>query len=313
MAAGTYGWLRHFNPFQGDDNDDDTGPGAAAPPLSLTPAGVAPAGVKPKGDPNLPPFLAGLPDSSDEPSFTNTGLYGVDEAMFSQRVGAEGSESAYSHVNDPYERESRGVSLGPRPTFEMPTVGEVLQALAGMPADSLGDLQGKLFKAGLYGRSTKLADVTLGQADELTYDAFTRLLMRTARRNQAVAGDETTWQDLLDETIHSNEENGIEPGPVVELTDPAALRAVAKETAQRLYGKAPSEGELTRFVGMFHAMQTSSQRTTSGSAVTPNAGAQAEQFLTGAHPGETGTYQAATTYYDAAVHALGLGGVAGGR
>jgi hypothetical protein len=147
---------------------------------------------------------------------------------------------------------------------------------------------------GLYPRGVRAKDIKLGVIDEYSFNAYERLVQRTLMRQQA--GQQVTLKDVLDEAFRSGAgvAQGVLEGPngpkLIRLADPAAVSEVLDNAAQQTLGRKATQDEERLFIAAFHQMQRREQYADSGEVVSPDAGAQAKQFLTQNNANEAAGY-----------------------
>lgn len=230
---------------------------------------------------------------------TESDLYGVTDAIAVQQVGTRRKRKSFMG-ND--------LTFGVvKPTLQKDTILNLLKKLAGLGAEDLSALQMSLLRAGYYPKSLKADDLPLGSADDLTMNAYTALLIDTARAN--MAGQDVTWEDILAdrERLHGDDLlNGGNASPF-PISDTQGLLATVQEIAKAKRGKplAPKTAEL--FASIIQQMQTGAGTATSGAVSQPDVQARAEAFVLQQDPKGVASYTAAD-YMDAAIQTLGLGG-----
>lgn len=150
-----------------------------------------------------------------------------------------------------------------------------------------GKLQQDLYLAGFYGK-TKIENIAIGQLDDQSLGAFSDLLARTARLNQALleSGQPTlTWQEVLAQGVgtFSDIMKGINSGSggqakSVIFSDPAGLSTALDQLAQNILGRKAKPDEQRMFVSLIHGMESSYQLSDTG-GTRPDVQGQGEQLL----------------------------------
>jgi hypothetical protein len=148
------------------------------------------------------------------------------------------------------------------------TAGDMLKDYEKIDNQRLSQLQQQMFIGGFYDKGVDYGDIQFGARDDLTRNAYIRLLTRTARQN--AAGTEITWQQVLDSAAQSAGANlpGSAAGagqPLnIDLADPAALNSTIDQVSQAVLGRKATQDEKRLFVGSTHMQQRSNALTAAG-------------------------------------------------
>lgn len=163
---------------------------------------------------------------------------------------------------------------------------------AAQSPDEFARLQEQLFLAGFYNRSVSWDEVDPGTPDDATTDAFYNAMTRTARMNEANGTDQTVW-DLVRSRVEKTDaafraaalrSGGSGGGRTISLADPLAVTQALNTVSQDVIGRKATPDEQRMFISMFHALQADAQASGGGFRITPDVGAQAEQYLRTAQP-----------------------------
>lgn len=170
------------------------------------------------------------------------------------------------------------------------TVGGLFKSFfqtAAKSPDEFARLQQQLFLAGFYARSVSWDEIEHGTPDDATTDAFYAAMTRTARLNESDGGDRVVWDVVgdrvggMDATFRAALLSGGRGGAgrTVSLADPLAITQALNTVSQDTVGRKATPDEQRMFISMFHALQADAQGSGGGFRVTPDVGAQSEQFM----------------------------------
>lgn len=211
------------------------------------------------------------------------------------------------------------------------TVNNVLQRAQQFSGDEMKDLQSRLFLAGMYaGTGVKSAkDIPFGQYDENTIQAYGNLLKLNA--TQIARGNSQTVDDTLNQLIQQQTATGNNnPGgakstrTTYSISDPESAKSILSNVLQAYTGRnIPTPEETQAFQSALNSYEQSHpSRTTDTFDATGSLGTEtstdginylssgarqqfAQDWLMQNEGGQVANYQAATTYYQAALQALG--------
>lgn len=220
---------------------------------------------------------------------------------------------------------------------ESATIGSILTNVGRLSPEKLKQYQEALYKGGYYGDKPHDA-IAFGRLDEATTDAFIGLFMQTKRVNDGEQknGDQlSTWDDVLKlpgpEKNQSTEPAGPKLTPAwthtdkqFDVADPGSVRQVMDAALQQALGRNPTDGEREDFLAAVqHAYKANPQvqqthysgdhadgtpgntTTTVMDAGLTNSDVANMALDTARQMPDYGAYQAATTYFNALVNALG--------
>lgn len=236
----------------------------------------------------------GSPDLTDEEKYDN--LTTAYRSGFSMDMPIEYGKPTPPRTQGAYlpggstqsqgEDFARAISGSPAPVTR---AGDLMNQVAlwnQKNPEMYGKLQQDLYLAGFYGK-TKIENIAIGQLDDQSLGAFSDLLSRTARLNQALleSGQPTlTWQEVLAQGVGTFSEimKGVNSGSdkvkSVIFSDPAGLSSALDQLAQNILGRKAKPDEQRMFVSLIHGMESSYQLSDTG-GVRPDVGGQGEQLL----------------------------------
>jgi hypothetical protein len=156
----------------------------------------------------------------------------------------------------------------------------IIRTLAAMLPSELYSLKNTM--ARLYGMDVEdIGDPTIRRIDQPTIDNFSKLV-RNAQENGY------TWNGWIDYATDKNMFLGKaapqRQAPLIRVTSPTDLKAVANRVAQQTIGYQLDEGELEQFVASYQDMERRSQMRAAGGgtvASAPTAATAAEEMITG--------------------------------
>jgi hypothetical protein len=194
------------------------------------------------------------------------------------------------------------------------TIGakDKLNKLYDLNPDELTALQKKLQTAGLLSRYTP------GVVTSDTTQAYLNLMVEAARHN--TMGEELSPEQLLDQLAAKGGDGGqSQVHKQINLTDPLVAKALINHTLEGFLGRAPDPGEVLDFTHALANAQSSNPSTTTtqtgadGSTTSTTEGgldesAFATDYVQKNYGSQIGTFNAATSLYDAALSVLGAGG-----
>lgn len=236
---------------------------------------------------------------------------------------------------DVVEGQGAGGKTGSHPyvplgfTSETATVNERLSSIYNMSPDQLKSLQQQLWLAGMYDGTgiTSVNQIPLGQADEATFAAYGNLLSLSAKQVQR--GQDVTVDETLSGLIQQRTATGQNAGGTTRtstsysISDPETAKAILSNVLQAYTGVGIPDGPtLAAFQSALndyekaHPSTTTSTYNNTGSGTdTTSEGVDslssagrtqfAQDYLFQHQGGDVANYQAATTYYQAALQALG--------
>lgn len=236
----------------------------------------------------------------DETLFSS-GLFGIDAA-----VGEAPVTLGYTTAPKGGVTEATLARLGYKQVPVTPKLIEAAQGFYKLPEDQIAELQHKLYAGHFYSDdyySGRGKTPAYGVADEDSYSAWKRALIRAARSGQPIG-------DVLGAAGAA----GVAAGPVAEplviqLTSPTDLRAIYEAASIKLTGRKPAEGDVTAFIAEQQATEMTAQQAAykaggaglpggPGGTVTrppsPEAAATAE--VRQRQPGETGAHDLSRTF-----------------
>lgn len=159
------------------------------------------------------------------------------------------------------------------------TAGQLYQSIYDLEAPEISRIQRVLFAGGFYGQAG-LEDISFGQPDELTFEAWATAVTRAARSREA--GDNITVEDVLESAtlgssrVATNEDGSIATGTEsgdtsdrvyeVNLTDPEAIRYAARNLAMDIVGREPTTDEQRMIVAAINSREESTQISTQNQA-----------------------------------------------
>lgn len=226
---------------------------------------------------------------------TESDVYGISDAVAVQNVGHKyGPAKTFMGVD---------ITQGKVTGLKTMTILELLKKLAGMPKAEIEALQDRLLRGGYYPHSIQAADLPLGQADDLTYNAYTALLIQTARAN--LGGEQVTWEEVLEDQIEARGDT-LPKGAPFAISDTQGLIATVQEIARSKRGRPLDTEHAELFAEIMQQMQTGAGTASSGAVSQPDVQARAEAFVLEQDPKGVAAYTAAD-YMDAAMEVLGLG------
>lgn len=241
--------------------------------------------------------------------------------------GAAGSDQIwYSQAGSDLVVKTNG-SLHPNGTEPLMKIADVMYQFWQWDQAQVDKLAEKLVKANM------LPSINVTRDD--VWSAFRNVLMDAAQQyaaNKTKAPNvEQVLQGYMKRPVGDSTGGETKPAKYettniqTNLSDPTEADAVLQDTLQQRLGRAPTDAEKQSFLAALNAKQranpsvTSTQYTldaktggynttvgeTSGGV---NAGQYADDFATNNNKKEYGAYQAATTYFDAMMSALGTPG-----
>lgn len=147
---------------------------------------------------------------------------------------------------------------------------QLLRDLYRMEPADLITLQQRLLAGGFYSGDVEAEDVAFGTHDEDTLKAYERAITRAAAFNEAEA--DVTLDEVIDKAIGANagkDKGGPKKDPlVIQLSDPEDVRRGVEAVARKAIGRKLSDAEREKFVGLWHAVQSQTQRAAYGAAET---------------------------------------------
>lgn len=174
-----------------------------------------------------------------------------------------------------------GAVLEPEaPRRKVALQSQVLRDFYKMDPASLSSLQQRLLAGGFYPGDVEAEDLALGTHDEDTLKAYERAVTRAAAFHEA--DEDVTLDDVIDKAIAANagkKKKGRERAPlVVELSDPEDVRRGIEAVARKAIGRKLSDTEREKYVGLWHAIQTQTQKAAYSAAETGGTITQAPSF-----------------------------------
>ena len=197
---------------------------------------------------NLSYFLGGGGGFGDEP-------IGQREASFSDLLVNQpgGLEVVEGERPAPEGVDEDSIVRTERETTE---VGDLLQEFYELDRQELIELQERLFAGGFYGQDAEVDDVAWGEHDEVSFDAWTLVVLRAARFN--AAGRDITTDDVMQmaaESANLSGDAGQERKVIVQLDDPAAIARMVDTIMRRRTGRKGTPEEQREMVAMIHELQ----------------------------------------------------------
>ena len=211
-------------------------------------------------------------------------------------------------------------------TDQTATVNQVLQGGYQMSQDDLKALQQKLWLAGMYdGTGVKTAqEIPYGTYDEDTIQAYGKLLSLSAE--QRARGQDVSWGDTLDSLIQQRTQTGQAGGSTTrtstsyDLSDPDTAKAILSSVLEAYTGigipdaktTAAFQAALNSYEKQHPSVTTSTYDSNGGGTDSSSTGGLtqagrsqfAQDYLFQNQGHDVANYQAATTYFQAAMQAL---------
>lgn len=189
-----------------------------------------------------------------------------------------------------------GLPISLPATEETVPLGQALEGFYTLGRDRVAELQQKLHDGGFYGKGYK---INSGVADEETYAAYGRALIRATRSSKSL--DEVLAESVLGGPVGGSGSAADKAPLSILLTNPDDLKAVASSAASKLIGRKLNDDELGRFVEAYHVLEGAAQRerygvqtgepNTEGTTVAaPDPSSYASQRLPEEHPQEAASY-----------------------
>lgn len=208
---------------------------------------------------------------------------------------------------------------------------EMIDNLLKMDKGTLKDLQGQMVNAGYLNKG----EFTYGFADLVTQKAYAQLLNEVA--TYQAKGQHVTPQEILKMMKDSRDKAAkasggpkhyTETDRSVDLTDPSTAQGLVTDAITNALGRAPTPEEVTAFTSTLQATETANPQVTVSTTdttgdVDPTTGIAknttknavqaggvdpqqiAKSYVMANNGPEMGAYQAGTSYYNAALAALG--------
>ena len=171
------------------------------------------------------------------------------------------------------------------------TVGSLFKSFYAMAQQSPEDFlqkQQELFLAGFYAKSVSWNEIDHGFPDDASVDAFYAAMTRTARQNEANGSGLSVWDVVGDRVAQMDSAFRAAAlagrGRTISLADPLAITNALNTVSQDVIGRKATPDEQRVFISMFHALQTNAQSSGGGIRITPDVGAQSEQFMRSQQP-----------------------------
>lgn len=184
-----------------------------------------------------------------------------------------------------------------------------LSDLYSLDPTALEDLQKKLQGAGY------LSKYTPGIVGDTTMQGYLQLMIDTAKHNKM--GEQVSPDDLLGQAATSGQKNNTQTQ--INLTDPLTAKALIHSALTSALGRIPNPGEILDFTEALTNAEKANPSTSTtaqnpdGSTSTTSTGgvndsAFAADYVQQNYGKDIGTFNAATSLYDAALSVLGAGG-----
>jgi hypothetical protein len=156
----------------------------------------------------------------------------------------------------------------------------VFRTIGGMGVNQLADLKMNLVQRG-YMDEEDVGSLTTRDINQATLTGFANMV-RSAQTNGY------TWEGWRDAAAEKNMYFGKPTpqaqAPLIRVTSPTDIKAVANRVAQQTIGYQLEEGELEQFVATYQQMERQSQMRAAGGGtveMTPDIGTSAEEMITG--------------------------------
>lgn len=212
------------------------------------------------------------------------------------------------------------------------TIQQAQDALSKLKQDDLKVVQQKLVDAGYLPKGTPVN----GLADLTTQQAYASALLDASQVEGSTAGAHAngdkglTVNEYLDTKAQAAKDAASKAASTsltsthVDLSSPTDAQAFIVKAFQDHFGQAPTSDQIAQFTQALNSAQTSNPSTTSSQTTVDASGAQhekdssttktinpgqfADNYAVSADQTGAGDFAAATTYYSAALQAIGLGG-----
>lgn len=260
--------------------------------MAKTPVGVVPSTKGAGANANDPYGILGINSSTGQVAWADVPIIGGNQLLGRPATATAATTSGY--------KGPRGLNIGGTTQVPNdPTAAQLLHDFTQMRGVQLAQLQDQMYRAGFYG-SDKPNYGTFDISKDLT--AFKTMLI-----GHIASGQQAPLTTYLSNAVTDWQHSGAGRAPaVIRLEDPAALRVTLQKTAQDLYGQYLSDDQVQNFITSFQGLQTAQQQqaynaggfnpetgqssgaagTTATSVFTPNAPAEAEEFIRKNYPNE---------------------------
>lgn len=189
------------------------------------------------------------------------------------------------------------------------TVLDVMRAFVNGTKAQIVAIQQMMYQAGIYTNKKLPLWGTITGRDR---DAFKKVLVDYAVNptQKDANGNKQNFPTYLSNIADIGIKNGqgatsVHPPNTITLDDPAALRTMIQDTAQKLYGGWLPEDEVQKFINTFQSQNASYQTQQynqaygtgpggygpGGTAIKPDANAEAEQYIRTQHPNQVAATQ----------------------